>query len=58
MNSPKYQPLVSVMIPYYNCKPYIAEALMSIDQQTYDNIEIIVVDDGSNPEHAAYLQNY
>lgn len=51
----KHFPLVSVMIPYYNCKPYIAETIVSVEQQSYPNIEIIVVDDGSDTEDAKYL---
>lgn len=50
-------PLVSIMVPYYNCKVYIAETITSIDAQTYPNIEIIIVDDGSSPEDAEYLKN-
>lgn len=51
------QPLVSVMIPYYNCKEYIAETLASVEAQTYGNIETLIVNDGSDPEHAAALEN-
>ena len=43
----KASPLVSVMIPVYNCEQYLAEAIESIVDQTYSTIEIIVVDDGS-----------
>lgn len=50
-------PLVSVMIPYYNCKEYIAETIASVEAQSYPDIEIIVIDDGSRQEDAAYLQN-
>lgn len=39
--------LVSVLMPVYNVEKYVAEALESIRNQTYKNIEIIVVDDGS-----------
>lgn len=43
-----YEPsLVSVVIPAYNCAPYIAETLRSIASQDHTRIEIIVVDDGS-----------
>lgn len=41
------RPLVSVIIPVYNCAEYIGECIDSVAEQTYDNIEIIVVNDGS-----------
>lgn len=43
-------PLISVIIPAYNCAATIDETLRSVRGQTYHNIEIIVVDDGSTDE--------
>lgn len=40
-------PLVSIVVPVYNVERYVGECLDSIDAQTYDNVEIIIVDDGS-----------
>lgn len=40
--------LVSVIIPCYNDYKYINEAVRSINNQTHKNIEIIIIDDGSN----------
>ena len=39
--------LVSIVIPAYNVEKYIARCLDSIREQTFSDIEIIIVDDGS-----------
>ena len=50
--------LVSVIIPVYNSEIYLEECLDSIISQTYQNIEIIVVDDGSTDSSPEILKKY
>lgn len=47
MNEVYSEPPVSVIIPAYNVEDYIAEAIESVANQTFDDWELIVVDDGS-----------
>lgn len=49
------EPLVSFLIPVYNGEAYLEEAIRSARAQTYDPIEIVVVDDGSTDESPAIL---
>lgn len=51
------RPLVSVIIPVYNCEEYIGECIDSVAEQTYDNIEIIVVNDGSKDESENIIED-
>lgn len=53
-----YTPLVSVVVPAYNCVKYISETLISLFEQDYPNIEIIVVNDGSKDNTLEFLKTY
>lgn len=48
-------PLVSIILPAYNCEKYISEAVTSILTQVYDNFELIVINDGSSDRTAEIL---
>lgn len=51
-------PLISVIIPIYNVENYISQCLGSIVNQTYSNLEIICIDDGSTDNSAKIISNF
>ena len=54
----KKRHLVSVIIPCYNQARYLGEAIESVLRQSYDNFQIIVVDDGSTDETQEVARRY
>lgn len=52
------QPLISVIIPVYNVEKYLAQCLDSVIGQTYENLEIICVNDGSVDGSLGILREY
>ena len=50
------KPLISVVIPAYNAEKYIEEALCSVLGQTYDNFEIVVVEDQSTDQTSSVIK--
>ena len=51
-------PLLSVIIPVYDVEKYVAECLESVMQQTYKNLEIIVINDGTKDKSAIIAKEY
>jgi glycosyltransferase involved in cell wall biosynthesis len=50
-------PLVSIILPAYNCEKYIASSVTSIIEQVYDNFELIIINDGSTDKTASILNS-
>ena len=49
--------MISVIIPVYNVEKYLNECLNSVCSQTFKNLEIILVDDGSTDDSSKYVIN-
>lgn len=54
----KNTPLISVLLPTYNCELYIKEAVDSILNQTYSNFEFLIIDDCSTDNTISILKEY
>lgn len=54
----KHLPLVSVIIPAYNASAFITQTLASVVAQTYTNLEILVINDGSTDNTVKIVQQY
>jgi glycosyltransferase involved in cell wall biosynthesis len=51
-------PLISVLMPVYNAERYVAAAVESILDQTFDDFEFLIIDDGSTDRSLKLLQRY
>lgn len=56
--APGFTPKVSIIVPNFNHAKYLLERLESIYGQSYDNVEVILLDDCSSDESAAILLDY
>lgn len=45
-----FLPLISVIVPVYNAQDYVERCVRSLMKQTYQNLEIILIDDGSTDD--------
>lgn len=52
------KPLISVIMPVYNAQKYLSQAIASILNQTYQNFELIIVDDASTDNSWNIIQQY
>lgn len=51
-------PLVTVAIPFYNAEKFLDQAILSVCNQTYSNIEILLLDDGSTDNSLSIAQSF
>ena len=51
------KPLVSIIVPNYNCEHYIRDCLDSIKKQDYQNIEVILINDASTDNSICYIKD-
>ncbi|WP_114936914.1 glycosyltransferase family 2 protein [Mucilaginibacter endophyticus] len=58
MEETDLSPLVSIIIPVYNSALYLAEAINSCVNQTWQNIEVIIIDDGSTDESLSIAKTF
>lgn len=55
---PSENPLISIVVPVYNVQEYLSECLDSLINQTYRNLEIILINDGSTDNSSNILNNF
>lgn len=52
------KPMISVIIPVYNAEKYISQCYLALQKQTYDNLELIFVDDASKDKSITILEGF
>lgn len=51
-------PEITILMPAYNCEPYIAEAIQSVLNQTFTDFELIILDDGSTDNTPSVISQF
>ena len=57
-NCVDHQPLISVIVPVYNVEKYLERCVLSILNQTYQNLELILIDDGSSDSSGRLCEEF
>lgn len=58
MADPARSPLVTVLMPVYNCAPFLREAIDSVLARSFTDLELLIIDDGSTDGSAAIIRSY
>ena len=51
-------PAISIIMPVYNTKEYVGKAIQSVLDQTFDNFEFLIIDNGSTDGSAAVIDDF
>ena len=55
---PNIEPLISIIVPVYNSEKYLSRCIESILAQSFKNLEIILIDDGSKDASSSICDSY
>lgn len=58
LNNTEHLPLISIIVPIFNCEKYIPQCVTSLITQTYHNTEILLINDGSTDSSGLLCDNY
>ena len=58
MHPVKKIPLISVILPVYDCERYVSQAIESILNQSFSDFELLIADDGSTDKSRIIIEGY